>query len=42
MVGQVGVGGVHAVNPVEKAHNNVSEPALTQALLMEGDIVIMV
>jgi len=40
VVGQVGVGGVHAVNPVEKAHNNVSERALTHVLLMGGEIVI--
>jgi len=40
-VGQDGVDGLHAVNPAEKAHNNVSETALTHVLLMGEEIVIM-
>ena len=40
--GQVGVDGLHAVNPAELALNNVPEPALTHVHLMEEDIVIMV
>lgn len=40
--GQVGVYGLHAVNPAELALDNVPEPALTHVHLMEGDIVIII
>ena len=40
MVGQVGVDGPRAANPVELALNNVLEPAATRGHIMEDDIVL--
>ena len=40
MVGQVGVDGPRAANPVELALNNVLEPAVTHGHITEDDIVL--
>lgn len=40
VVGQVGVDGPRAANPVELALNNVLEPAVTRGHITEDDIVL--